>query len=145
MKLTKQTDYALRVLIYSALQPPDRLISVQEVTDVYRLSRSHVMKIVQKLGQEGYLKTIRGNGGGFSLNQPADRINLADVVSVMESTLELVDCQALECCLAPECRLRGVLADALAAFIQVLNGYTLADLCHNRGELLKLLPMSHRG
>lgn len=62
MKLTKYTDYALRILIYSVLQPQARLISIQEVTEVYDLSRNHVMKIVQRLGQEGYLTTVRGKG-----------------------------------------------------------------------------------
>ncbi len=83
MKLTKHTDYALRILMYTALLPEDQLLSIQEVTDAYDLSRNHVMKIVQKLGREGYLSTIRGKGGGFTLAKPAQAINLGELVMCM--------------------------------------------------------------
>ncbi|WP_062262758.1 Rrf2 family transcriptional regulator [Endozoicomonas arenosclerae] len=141
MKLTKHTDYALRILIYSALQPQDRLISIQEVTDVYDLSRNHVMKIVQRLGQEGYLATVRGKGGGFRMGRAADDINLGVVVRMMESTIVLVDCEEPVCRISEVCRLKGVLAEAMSAFMSVLDRYTLADLIGNRGELSGLLAV----
>lgn len=141
MKLTKQTDYALRILIYAALQPEDRLLSIQEVTDVYDLSRNHVMKIVQKLGQEGYLSTVRGKGGGFRIGKPAQEINLGELVLLMETTVVPVDCDQPVCRISPACKLRGVLADAMSAFMAVLNDYTLADLVGNRKELSGLLAI----
>ncbi|WOG27319.1 Rrf2 family transcriptional regulator [Endozoicomonas sp. 8E] len=141
MKLTKQTDYALRILIYSALQPQLRLISIQEVTKVYDLSRNHVMKIVQRLGQEGYLSTVRGKGGGFRMGRSAEEINLGVVVRMMESTLVLVDCDEPVCRISTDCRLKKALADAMSAFMAVLEGYTLADLIENRNELSELLAV----
>ncbi|MGI9280565.1 MAG: Rrf2 family transcriptional regulator [Endozoicomonas sp.] len=141
MKLTKHTDYALRILIYSALQPQDRLISIQEVTDVYELSRNHVMKIVQRLGQEGYLSTVRGKGGGFRMGRSAENINLGVAVRMMESTIVLVDCDEPVCRISTSCRLKGVLADAMSAFMAVLDSYTLADLIKNRNELSGLLAV----
>ncbi|KEQ16863.1 Rrf2 family transcriptional regulator [Endozoicomonas numazuensis] len=141
MKLTRHTDYALRILIYSALQPQSRLISIQEVTDVYDLSRNHVMKIVQRLGQEGYLSTIRGKGGGFRIGLSAEDINLGVVVRMMESTTVLIDCDEPVCRISPSCRLKGILADAMSAFMAVLDSYTLADLIENRKELAGLLAV----
>lgn len=142
MKLTRHTDYALRILIYSALQPQDQLISIQEVSDVYDLSRNHVMKIVQRLGQEGYLSTVRGKGGGFRMGRAAEDINLGVIVMMMESTMVLVDCDEPVCRISPGCRLKGVLADAMSAFMAVLDSYTLADLIENRNELSGLLAVS---
>ncbi|MFK0570628.1 Rrf2 family transcriptional regulator [Endozoicomonas sp.] len=142
MKLTKHTDYSLRILIYAALQPEARLLSIQEVTDAYGLSRNHVMKIVQKLGQEGYLRTLRGKGGGFALGKPPEAINLGDLVSCMETTLQMVECEQPLCRISPACQLQGVFAEAMSAFMGVLNRYTLADLMDNRKELIGLLAIT---
>lgn len=141
MKLTKHTDYALRILMYAALQPEGRLLSIQEVTDTYDLSRNHVMKIVQKLGHEGYLKTLRGKGGGFTLGKPPEAINLGELVLCMETTMKIVECEQPFCRILPGCELKGVLAEAVAAFMAVLNRYNLSDLIGNRKELIKLLAI----
>ncbi len=142
MKLTKHTDYALRILMYTALLPEDQLLSIQEVTDAYDLSRNHVMKIVQKLGREGYLSTIRGKGGGFTLAKSAQAINLGELVMCMETTMNVVECDRPLCRLSSGCRLKGVLAEAAAAFIAVLNRYSLADLIGNRCDLIRLLAIA---
>ncbi|MRI32895.1 BadM/Rrf2 family transcriptional regulator [Endozoicomonas sp. OPT23] len=142
MKLTKHTDYALRILIYSSLQPKERLLSIQEVTDVYELSRNHVMKIVQKLGQEGYLTTIRGKGGGFHLGRKPEDINLGELISKLEPSMKLVNCKEPVCRISPACRLQSVLSEAMSSFQEVLNSYTLADLVDNRDELSNLLAIS---
>lgn len=139
MKLTKHTDYALRILIYAALQPEGRLLSIQEVADTYDISRNHVMKIVQKLGHEGYLTTIRGKGGGFTLARPPEVINLGVLVGCMETTMKVVECDQPMCRISPVCALKGVFADAVSAFMGVLNRYTLADLIGNRKELITLI------
>ncbi|WP_419836050.1 Rrf2 family transcriptional regulator [Endozoicomonas atrinae] len=142
MKLTKHTDYALRILMYAALQPEGRLLSIQEVTDTYDISRNHVMKIVQKLGHEGYLTTIRGKGGGFTLGKPPEAINLGELVRCMETTMKVVECEQPRCRITSGCELKGVLAEAVSAFMDVLNRYSLADLIGNRKELIKLLAIT---
>ncbi len=142
MKLNKQTDYALRILIYSALESQDRLLSIQEVTDIYDLSRNHVMKIVQKLGQLGYLQTIRGKGGGFRIGKEPANINIGQLVRDMENSLALVDCEEPACRLSPGCQLKRALAEAMDAFMGVLDGYTLDDIINNRKELVQLLAIA---
>ena len=145
MKLNKQTDYALRILMYASLAPEKELLSIQQVTDVYGLSRNHVMKIVQKLGQLGYLTTIRGKGGGFKIGKDPALINVGQLIREVESTLVLVDCDEPSCRLSPGCQLKGVLAEAIAAFVAVLDGYTLADVVSNRVQLIELLELPASG
>ncbi len=142
MKLTKHTDYALRILIYSALQPEERLLSIQEVTDVYELSRNHVMKIVQKLGQEGYLTTIRGKGGGFHLGRKPEDINLGELICKLEPSMRLVNCEEPVCRISTSCRLQSILSEAMNSFTAVLSSYSLADLIDNPKELSNLLAIS---
>lgn len=138
MRLTRYTDYSLRVLIYLGLQQ-DRLSSIREIADVYGISESHLMKVVQALGQSGYVATLRGRGGGLRLAKPPSEINLGDVVRNTEDDIALVECftEASACRIAGPCRLEHVLRKALGAFLGVLDDYTLADLLRPKFNALK--------
>ncbi len=129
MQLTNFSDYTLRVLMYAAAQG-DRLITIQETAGVDNISRAHLMKLVNQLTRAGYLKAIRGRSGGLTLAQRPERINLGDVLRATEPDFALVECftKGNRCVLTPRCRLRGVLHEALAAFIGTLDRHTLADL-----------------
>jgi Rrf2 family nitric oxide-sensitive transcriptional repressor len=132
MRLTNFSDYALRVLMYAAARG-DRLITIDETASVYRISRAHLMKVVNQLTRAGFLKAVRGRSGGLMLARPPADIRLGDVVRATEPDFALVECFASgnQCLITPRCRLRGVLNEALAAFMEALDRYTLTDLILN--------------
>ncbi|TAJ32283.1 MAG: Rrf2 family transcriptional regulator [Reyranella sp.] len=138
MRLTRYTDYAMRVLLYLGAQP-DRVCSIGEIAKAYGISQNHLMKVAHDLGKAGYVEGVRGRSGGIRLAKPADRINVGAVVRQTEEGFELVECGS--CLIAPACGLTGVLAEALAAFMTVLDRYTLADLLKKRGKLLRLFDL----
>ena len=141
MQLTRYTDFGIRTLMYLALQPErETLFRISEITDVFELSPNHVSKIVHHLGKLGYLETIRGKSGGFRLGKPADEINLGELVRVLENSLAPIDCSKPFCRFTPSCQLRGILAEAVSAYLAVLDRYSLNDVVSNRQELLNLLP-----
>ena len=129
MRLTNFSDYALRVLMYAAAQG-DRLITIEETANLYGISRNHLMKVANQLTRAGYLKAVRGRSGGLALAKRPNRIKLGDVLRATEPDFALVECFTLDnrCLITRRCRLRGVLKEALAAFIGTLDRYTLADL-----------------
>lgn len=132
MRLTQWTDYTLRVLMYCASMN-DRVqpVTITEVAEVYGVSRSHLMKIVQQLAAQGLLETTRGRGGGMRLMRPASTINVGAVVRSTETDFNMVECfdpLTNECCLSESCRLKGVLGQAVQAYLAVLDAVTLADL-----------------
>lgn len=136
MKLTRYTDYALRVLMHLAARP-ERLSSIGEIARAYRISQNHLMKVVHDLGKAGYVAAVRGRSGGIRLGRPAAEINVGEVVRHTEEGFDLVDCGS--CVIAPACGLTGVLAEALKSFMTVLDRYTLADLVGSRAEALRAL------
>ena len=147
MQLTRYTDYALRTLILAALKPKGERMSVEEIVKTYDISRSHIMKIVQKLGQLGYLHTTRGKGGGIELGMNPEDINVGQVVLDMENNLQIVDCNTPLCRLQPSCRLKGILGEAMNAFVGVLNSYTLRMYWKtgtNFKHCLLLIPLKKR-
>jgi Rrf2 family nitric oxide-sensitive transcriptional repressor len=141
MKLTAFTDYSLRVLIYLAAQP-GRRATIGEVAAAYEVSEHHLVKVVHALGKAGWLRNVRGKGGGLELGMPPERIGIGQVVRQTEGQPVLAECfgdARGDCCIAPSCRLRGVLSEAVTAFYSVLDRYTLADLASNKRELAKIL------
>ena len=136
MRLTLHTDYALRVLIYAGMHA-DRLCSVSEIANAYGVSRNHLVKVVHGLGRAGFLESARGRSGGIRLARPAAEIRVGDVVRHAEDGFDLVDCGT--CRITGACRLPGMLGEALAAFVGVLDRYTLADLVEQPAEIRAML------
>ena len=124
MRLSRFTDYAVRVLIYSAMHPA-RLVTLQEMSDFYGISLAHLRKVVHKLGKLGYLKTARGKGGGLCLQRAAADINIGNVVAEFEGRESLVNCAGMDCVARPVCGLPRALRRAQAAFYMELEQYTL--------------------
>lgn len=129
MRLTMMSDYALRVLLYAAAHP-ERLVTIDETQEIHRVSRSHLMKIVGALATAGILRTQRGRAGGFTLGLPPDEIRLGDILRLTEPDFELVEClgSTNACAINAVCRLPGVVAEALSAFMAVMDRHTVADL-----------------
>ncbi|TVO90858.1 Rrf2 family transcriptional regulator [Shewanella algae] len=141
MQLTRYTDFGIRTLMYLATQPErETLFRIAEITEVFDLSPNHVSKIVHHLGKLGYLQTIRGKSGGFRLGMAPEKINVGELVRALENSLAPIDCSKPYCRLTPACQLKGVLAQAVNAYLAVLDRYTLADIVSNQQELRALLP-----
>ncbi len=140
MKLSTFSDYSLRVLIYLGLHP-DRLATVAEITAAFGISRGHLMKVVHQLGKAGYLETVRGKGGGIRLGLLPEQIVLGRVIRHTEGDISLVECfgTGSDCRIQPACRLKAVLAEALAGMFLVLDSYTLADLLQQPQALEALI------
>lgn len=133
MQLTRYTDYAVRVLLHVGAREKEQRSSIAEIAQVYGISRNHLMKVVQDLGQAGFLTTVRGRGGGLQLGRPAEEISIGAIVRHTETGFDLVDCTS--CIVAPACSLPRILNEATAAFLTVLDRYTLADVLSRRADL----------
>ncbi len=129
MRLTKFSDYALRVLMYAAASG-DRLATIDAAAAAYGVSRAHLTKIVTALVRAGFLEGVRGRSGGFRLARPAAEIRLGDVLRATEPDFEMVECFATgeSCVIGGCCRLPRVMQQGLEAFLAVFDGVTLADV-----------------
>jgi Rrf2 family transcriptional regulator, nitric oxide-sensitive transcriptional repressor len=136
MQLTRYTDYSIRALTHLSTYP-DRLSHIAEIARAYGISQSHLMKVVQDLGQSGYVETVRGRNGGIRLRKPPQDINLGELVRHTERSFDLVDCP--NCLIASACQVTNVFAQATRAFLAVLDQYTLADMMARRNQLHRLL------
>lgn len=125
MRLTKQTGYAIRILIECALVG-NELVKVAPLAERLDITRQNAFKIVHLLSRAGYLSSVRGPSGGIRLSRPASEIRLGDIVGAMEETS--VEIAGEGGPIAGGGPLNNLFGDALSAFISVLDAHTLADL-----------------
>ncbi|CAM3903664.1 Rrf2 family transcriptional regulator [Alkalicoccus chagannorensis] len=144
MRLTQYTDYSLRVLMYTAAKERTSLSRIQDISDAYQISKNHLMKVVYQLGQLGYVETVRGRSGGIRLHQEPEDINVGTLVRQMEDDFHMVECfdkERNQCPITAACTLQHALGEALNAYLNVLDQYTLADITKNKGQLAALLHL----
>lgn len=130
MQITSHTDYALRVLLYLATTPTGKA-NVPELSEFFSISRNHLVKVVHRLGNKGFVKTTRGKGGGFMLSRPPEKISIGDVVRAMENHFYWMECfdpKQQHCRFLPACGLKQLFADAGDVYLSLLDQATLADV-----------------
>ncbi|MBK9079498.1 MAG: Rrf2 family transcriptional regulator [Hyphomicrobium sp.] len=143
MQLTKFTDYSLRALVVAALRDPD-LVTISELASLYDISEDHVRKVMHQLTCEDFLESVRGRSGGFRLARPAELITIGQVVRSTEPELRIVECfkpSSGQCRIEPCCELKPIVREALAAFLGVLDRYTVADLIRRDRRIAALLGL----
>ena len=138
MRLTTQTDFALRTLMY--LTARSGRATVAQVAQLYGISTHHVAKVVNLLGRYGYVRNVRGIGGGIELARPPDEIRLGDVVESFEGNMHLLECVDTEnvCAIESFCKLKRVLAEAERIQLEYLNSVTLADVAPAARQLARV-------
>ena len=143
MRLTQQTNYAVRTLIYCAANP-DKPSKVADIAASFDMSETHLFKILKVLVDAGFIRTIRGRNGGIMLGRPAERITVGEVVRAAEESFLLAECfdsGRRDCPLITSCGFNGLLHEALEAFMAVLDDHTIADLAADRSNIRVLLQL----
>ena len=130
MRLTSYTDYALRTLMFLALNR-DRLVTIGDIAETHNIAKNHLTKVVHQLGTLGYVETVRGRSGGLRLGKEPEQIRVGDVVRDTETDFYMAACfdeAANGCLYSAGCEMKGALARATHAFLEVLDNVTLAQM-----------------
>jgi Rrf2 family iron-responsive transcriptional regulator len=138
MRLTRQSTYAIRTLVYCAVNAP-KLSHVADIAGAHGISELFLFKLIKPLVDGGLLETVRGRNGGIRLGRPAADITLLDTLRLTEENFALAECfeggSDVHCPLVDACDLNAALHEALGAFFDVLDGYSIADLAGKRRSL----------
>jgi len=140
--MTRQSNYAIRTLVYCAVNEP-QLSRVAEIAKAYAISELFLFKLIKPLVENGLLQTVRGRHGGIRLGKPADQITLLDTVRLTEESFAMAECfeEGADCPLIGECDLNSALREALGAFFEVLDSYTIADLASKKRSIRERLGL----
>lgn len=125
------------------------LSKVSSIAAFYQLPEQFLQKILQTLTKAGLVETVRGRNGGIRLARPAATITVGEIIRVTEDNFALAECLddgETDCPHVNACGLNRALSEALNAFFEVLDEYTLEDLTNNRsniGVLMQLEASKH--
>jgi len=135
MRLSLQTDYALRTLMY--LGARTERSTVAQVAEFYGISQGHVAKVVHQLGRLGYIRNVRGIGGGIELARDPGEISVGEVVLTFEGNMHLLECVGRTgiCNIESFCKLKQSLARAEQIQFDYLKGISLLDVLPTRRQL----------
>lgn len=145
MRLTRFTDYSLRVLIYLGQENENR-VTIQQIAEAYGISKNHLMKVVSNLTRLDLVVAQRGPGGGIRLNRVPEEIGLDEVIGNTEKNLRDINLpdDANEIGSHSERNLNEFLRHALQAYLTELSHFTLADVLGNESSLSQILELKRR-
>jgi Rrf2 family iron-responsive transcriptional regulator len=144
MRLTRQSNYAIRTLIYCAVNEP-KLSRVADIAKAHAISELFLFKLIKPLVENGLIETVRGRRGGIKLGRPAEDITLLDTIRLTEESFSMAECFEdgdIACPLADSCDVNAALREALGAFFDVLDSHTIADLAAKRRSLRERLGLT---
>ncbi len=132
-RLSKGSEYAIRGVLYLAMQQPGKICFIDEIAEVQEVPRAYLAKIFQTLSKKGYLKSTRGPGGGFELSRPSSEINMLEIIETMEGEVKLNDCliRSGYCHREQLCSLHDVWKEAQGKFLAYLSESTFEKLALN--------------
>ena len=142
MRLTRFTDYSLRVLIYLGQNNESR-VTIHQISEAYDISKNHLMKVVSNLTRSKFVIAQRGPGGGIQLNRSPEDISLNDVISKTEKHLQPHDLSDTNESTA-DSRLSNYLQQALQAYLEALGHFTLADVLDPQEDTTELLGLNEK-
>ena len=139
MQLTRQSEYAIRIMLELASRPAGEIVSSRTIAENQEVPEDFLKKTVQLLSLSGLVATHRGVQGGVRLARPALDISLADIVRAIEGPLYINLCldPAYSCPNRVSCPVSLVLARAQSAFLAELERESLADLAWQREQKMK--------
>ena len=139
MRLSLQTDYGLRTLMY--LSGIKQRATVGQIAEFFEISKDHLSKVVQRLTRSGMVRTVRGIGGGLELAVKPESITIGQVIELLEGSTQLLECVGSEkpiCVIQPSCKLRRVLAEAERIQMEYLRSIKLSDIAKPGVQLVNL-------
>jgi Rrf2 family protein len=141
MKLSSQEEYGLRCLLRVGREGDGASLTIPELARAEGISEAHVAKMMRVLRRGGFVKSTRGQAGGYSLARPADQIVLGHALAVLGGRLyEPAFCEGhagiqRSCTHMPDCSIRSVWRMVQGAVDQVLGTITLKDLLRSEPEM----------
>jgi Rrf2 family protein len=131
LRISRETDYAIRVLLALAKLPRDEIVPSAVIRMEMRLPESLSLQIISRLANLKFINTYPGRNGGIQLAHPPEDISLLAVIQALEGPILLSDCLGDEhpCQLAPDCTVQDFwiqLQGKIESELQAVNFENLA-------------------
>ena len=146
MIYSRSAEYAIRGCVHMAALAPGEYALVKNIAAEAGIPAHFLAKILQDLARDGFLKSSKGPGGGFRLNQPAAEISMLRIVEAVDGAGRYERCigGSPECHDRAPCGMHDSWKALRSRIIDYLGGTSIADLAKALGEKRRLLARSRR-
>jgi Rrf2 family protein len=148
MKVSSQEEYGLRCLLRLAREGKVGSLTIPEISKAEGISISYVGKLLRLLRRGGFVTSVRGQAGGYTLSRPATEMKVGEVLALLGGRLfesEFCDHHAgvaQVCTHSVDCSVRSLWHALQLVVDQVLNKTTLNELLSNEQEMTTwILPL----
>jgi Rrf2 family protein len=139
MKLSTKGRYGLRAMIDLVVNSEETNISLKSISKRQGISMNYLEQIISVLKKSGYVKSVRGAKGGYSLAKSPEDISVGDILRALEGNLNPVDCALVnedkQCAEADYCVTKIVWKKISDSINDVVNNISLQDLVDDHKEL----------
>ena len=130
MRVSTKGRYALRIMIDLAEHNNGEYIPLKDISARQGITIKYMEQIIPQLNKAGYLKSLRGNGGGYRLAKTPDKYVVGDILRTMEGPLAQVACldgEENECVRCDSCVTISFWSGLKNVVDQYVDSFTLAD------------------
>jgi Rrf2 family protein len=130
VRIRRETDYAIRLLLALARKGPEAVATTRELQKEMQIPKQYAARVVAKLARGGFIKALQGRSGGISLGRPATEISLKDVVLHFEPIFVISKCveDPASCPFGDTCPVRGHWCHLQSLLLKELERITIAEL-----------------
>jgi len=144
IRLNRQTDYAIRVLLALAKQGEGAMLPTTQIQQEMLIPKALSIRVVAELSKGGFIVTYPGREGGLKLARPAAEINLRQVVTHFESNFTISVCLhgGGTCPFDNSCPVRCRWARLQVLILQELENTTFDELAWEASSVAEVVPLS---
>jgi len=144
LKINRQTDYAVRVVLALAKRGEVIRLSTTEIQQEMLIPPALMTRIVAQLSREGLINTFPGRDGGLMLPRPASQITLKDIVEAFEGPILLSECMQAkgedDCPFRTNCPVRTKWGRVQVAMLREMASITFEDLVQETLGIPLVMP-----
>jgi Rrf2 family protein len=142
MKISTKIRYGTRAMLELASHYGEGPIELKEVAKKENISLKYLEQVIIPLRSAGLVKSVRGSKGGYLLAKPPSRINLNDLVEILEGPVNLIDClgDPTVCQKVPLCVTRDIWKEVSEAIYRIFHSITLEEMVNRKREKEGLIP-----
>ncbi|HSK66315.1 MAG TPA: Rrf2 family transcriptional regulator [Anaerolineales bacterium] len=144
LKINRQTDYAVRVVLALARHGEGARRSTAEIQKEMLVPKAFMSRIVAQLARAGLVNTFPGRDGGLMLPRPASQITLKDIVEAFEGPILLSQCLQVkgedDCPFQVNCPVRPKWGRVQVAMLREMASITFEDLVQESLGIPMVMP-----
>ncbi len=145
MRITTKSRYGTRLIIDLALNSQNGPVKLGDISARQGISLKYLEKLIKKLKETGFVKSVRGPNGGYMLAKPVKSISVGDIVKTLEGSVSITDCSDKEnacgvCNRAGECITQWIWMETSEAMFKKLNSFKLDRLVKDSKNFNKINP-----